>query len=67
MPIINSGKIIVSVTDDGAGIDVKKIAGHAENKKHISRHELLKLNQTEILEMVFDPGFSTKKISYYSS
>lgn len=55
-------QILIVVSDDGAGIDVKKIAGIAENKNIISKAELENLNQDEILMLLFRPGFSTKDV-----
>lgn len=55
-------QILISVTDDGAGIDAKKIADTAIRKNIISSSELETMNENEILELIFRPGFSTREI-----
>ncbi len=55
-------KILISVSDDGAGIDVKKIAEIAKDKKILMHSQLDTLNTSDILDVIFSPGFSTKEI-----
>ena len=54
--------ILISVSDDGAGMDVSKIAQLAKEKNIINQSALDSMNQADILELIFYPGFSTKEI-----
>ena len=61
--IIDDGdRIYLTIADDGAGIDHKKIAAIAEKKKLLTKPELDKLTESEIINLIFHPGFSTKEI-----
>ncbi|MFN7097412.1 MAG: response regulator, partial [Gammaproteobacteria bacterium] len=57
----DGGQILIKVEDDGAGIDVKKIAKKAVKKKLITQAELANMNDNDILNLIFRPGFSTKE------
>ena len=52
-------QIVVSVSDDGRGIDPDKIGKRAVEKGLISMDRLRALSRSEILELIFVPGFST--------
>lgn len=54
--------ILIIVSDDGRGIDVKKIASIAESKNMFSKAILDNMSETSILDLIFSPGFSTKEI-----
>jgi two-component system, chemotaxis family, sensor kinase CheA len=49
----------VEITDDGAGIDVQKVKAKALEKGLLTAEEAERLGETEILALVFQPGFST--------
>ena len=55
-----SDMIVVQLSDHGAGIDVRKIRESAVAKGLISRDEMAKMSDTEALDLIFRPGFSTK-------
>lgn len=55
--------VIIEVEDDGKGFDVNEILRTAINKGLISSSEASKLNEEEIYNFVFLPGFSTKTVS----
>lgn len=55
-------RIFINISDDGAGIDIGKIASFIEEKKLATPTELSKMTETEILEFIFRSGFSTKNI-----
>lgn len=60
--IIDEGdEILISLTDDGAGIDTKKILETALNKNIIDKSAVSNMNENDILELIFRPGFSTSK------
>ncbi|HEO65574.1 MAG TPA: hypothetical protein ENI73_06855, partial [Spirochaetes bacterium] len=52
--------IFVEVTDDGYGLDKKKILKKAIEKDIISEEESSQLTEDEIFSLIFLPGFSTK-------
>jgi two-component system chemotaxis sensor kinase CheA len=51
--------IVVSVTDDGAGMDPKAIGRKALDKGLISAERLASMSEQEMLHLIFLPGFST--------
>ncbi len=55
----DSGHIVVEVTDDGAGLDVDKIRTKAEAIGLVSPDQIL--SHQELLQLIFEPGLSTKK------
>jgi two-component system, chemotaxis family, sensor kinase CheA len=52
-------QVIVEITDDGAGIDTNKVKAKAVEKGLLTSEEADRLGETEILALVFRPGFST--------
>jgi len=55
----HGNQVIVEVTDDGAGIDAQKIKAKALEKGLVTSEEADRLGETEILALLFRPGFST--------
>jgi two-component system chemotaxis sensor kinase CheA len=53
--------IIISIKDDGRGIDTDKLARKALDKGLITEDQLAAMSQKEILDIIFLPGFSTKE------
>ncbi len=51
---------VISVSDDGAGIDPDRVKAKAIEKGLITSSEARALNDTEVYEFLFNPGFSTK-------
>ncbi len=51
--------IVIEVTDDGRGIDVQKVARKALEKGIIKEEDLQHMGETDILNLIFMPGFST--------
>ena len=57
-------QILISISDDGAGIDPERIARKAVEKGFITAERARNLTKREILDFIFLPGFSTaEKIS----
>lgn len=52
--------IVLSISDDGKGIDPKKIKAKAVEKNLITEEEALVLDEKQSLNLIFLPGFSTK-------
>ncbi len=58
----NGNQVIIDVQDDGAGIDPNKIKETALEKGFASKAELEKMNQEQLISLIFLPGFSTAKV-----
>ena len=57
-------QIVISVVDDGAGIDPDRVARKAVEKGLTTAERVRALSKKEILEFIFLPGFSTvEKVS----
>jgi two-component system, chemotaxis family, sensor kinase CheA len=52
-------QIVITVKDDGTGIDPEKIKQSAVHKGVISSQEALQLSEQEAILLIFHPGFST--------
>lgn len=59
---IDGNKIEMVVSDDGAGVDVKKIISSAIKAGITSKEEFNKLTEQEIFELMFQSGISTSSI-----
>ena len=61
--VIEAGKTAthayITVSDDGAGLNREEILKKAREKKIITKHELDKLSDQEVYNLVFTPGLST--------
>ncbi|HKV62817.1 MAG TPA: chemotaxis protein CheA [Candidatus Acidoferrum sp.] len=53
----DSGNIVVQISDDGTGLDHERILAHARAKGIVP--EGARLTETEIHNLIFQPGFST--------
>ncbi len=54
-----SGNIIISIRDDGAGINVDKVVAKALENGAITDEELSRMSEQDKLMLVFHPGLST--------
>jgi len=52
-------QVVVEITDDGRGIDVNKIRAKAIELGFTTPEEAARLTETETLDFIFRPGFST--------
>jgi two-component system chemotaxis sensor kinase CheA len=55
------GHVTVEVADDGAGIDVDRVAQTAVDRGLITAGQVAQMSPREIMMLVFQPGFSTAK------
>jgi two-component system, chemotaxis family, sensor kinase CheA len=55
-------QIVISVEDDGVGVDVNKVAEAAMRRRLLTKEERAKFSEQELLNLVFQPGVSTKEI-----
>lgn len=53
------GHVIISISDDGAGINTEKVLKKAISSGLLSEADAAKLGHNEILSLIFKPGFST--------
>ena len=58
----DSGKVEILLADDGTGIDVAKVKAAAGRLGPLSADEIDKLDEREILALIFRSGFSTSPI-----
>lgn len=57
----DGNNIVIEVKDDGQGIDVDEIKDKLAMKSILSDGEIAKLEDNEIVQYLFHPGFSTSK------
>ncbi|WP_013322589.1 hybrid sensor histidine kinase/response regulator [Gloeothece verrucosa] len=57
---IQGNQTVISISDDGAGIDVNRVKRKAIEKELITREEANILTEQEVYDFLFHPGFSTK-------
>jgi len=63
LSVVEEGnQILLSITDDGAGIDTDKIKKQCEVKNLFSAADLERMGEKDLLELVFRPGFTTREI-----
>jgi two-component system chemotaxis sensor kinase CheA len=53
------GKVIIEIADDGAGIDPQRVRTKAIQAKLVTPEQADRLNDRELIELIFMPGFST--------
>ena len=58
----DGGYVIIKVSDDGAGIDPNHIRRVAIEKKFITESKAYVLTDEDILNLLYEPGFSTSPI-----
>ncbi|NGZ74748.1 chemotaxis protein CheA [Saccharibacillus sp. VR-M41] len=54
-------QVVLTIEDDGAGIDAEKIKRSALNKKLITEAQADQMSEQELIYLIFAPGFSTAK------
>jgi len=52
-------QVVVEVRDDGRGIDTNKLRAQAVEKAILNQDEARRLGEQEVLNLIFEPGFST--------
>jgi two-component system chemotaxis sensor kinase CheA len=56
-----NGMILIEVSDNGAGINLELIKRRAIERKLISPEIASQLSKSELIDLIFQPGFSTKE------
>lgn len=57
---IQGNQTVISVSDDGAGINLEKVKSKAMEKRLISQQQARSMLSHEVYDLIFHPGFSTK-------
>ena len=52
-------QVVIEVRDDGRGIDLTQIRQHAVEKGIVKATEIQRLTDSEAMNLIFEPGFST--------
>ena len=53
--------VVVSVEDDGGGMDIEELKKIAFERKIITREEASKMSETDVYELLSEPGLSTTR------
>ena len=56
------GQVCIAITDDGQGIDPKKVLKKAIDRKLVDPNKAGEMSDREIVNLVFAPGFSTAEV-----
>ena len=56
-----AGMLQILITDDGRGIDLERLRARAVERDLVPRHVAERLTESEVLEFIFLPGFSTRE------
>jgi two-component system chemotaxis sensor kinase CheA len=61
------GKVIIKIADDGRGIDPQRVRAKAIQVKLVTPEQADRLSDRELVDLVFQPGFSTTdKVTQFS-
>jgi two-component system chemotaxis sensor kinase CheA len=52
-------QVVIEIRDDGRGIDLAHLRKHAVEKGIVKQEEIARLTEPEVLNLIFEPGFST--------
>ncbi len=53
------GQVVIEISDDGGGINTKRVVDKAVEKALITREQAAKMSEREMVNLIFAPGFST--------
>jgi len=53
--------VVIEVTDDGRGIDVARVREIASERHVVAADALKAMSDAEVIDLIFEPGFSTAK------
>jgi two-component system, chemotaxis family, sensor kinase CheA len=52
-------RVVIEISDDGAGIDVNRVRQVAKDRGVAGEEELRSMSESDVIDLVFAPGFST--------
>ncbi len=52
-------QVVIEIRDDGRGIDLDRVRAHALEKGILKQEEIARLTESDVLNLIFEPGFST--------
>jgi two-component system, chemotaxis family, sensor kinase CheA len=52
-------QVVIEIRDDGRGIDLDRVRAHALEKGILKQDEIARLTDSDALNLIFEPGFST--------
>jgi len=55
-----NGMVVITIADDGAGVNYDSVRKKAVSSKLVTAQEAENLQEYQLLELIFEPGFSTK-------
>ncbi|OGW22267.1 MAG: hypothetical protein A2X55_09520 [Nitrospirae bacterium GWB2_47_37] len=58
----DAGSVLIELSDDGYGISVEKIKEKALRKKIFTEEEIDNMSRPALIDLIFQPGFSTSAI-----
>jgi two-component system, chemotaxis family, sensor kinase CheA len=58
---VNGDRLLVSLADDGAGLDLSAIQRRALSSGLVAEADLERMSEGELYELIFVPGFSTRE------
>ncbi|MBX2813774.1 MAG: chemotaxis protein CheA [Myxococcales bacterium] len=56
-----SGQVIMEISDDGKGIDPKRLLDKALSRSLITQEQVARMSERDVLNLIFLPGFSTSE------
>lgn len=56
------GQVLIKISDDGGGIPIEKIKQKAIKKKLIKESAIQNISESDLINLIFQPGFSTSDI-----
>ena len=62
-----NGRLVITVRDDGNGVDPEQIRKRVINRNLATAETVAGLTETEVLEFLFLPGFSTRDVASHLS
>jgi two-component system chemotaxis sensor kinase CheA len=57
-----NGMVVITISDDGAGINLPLVAQKAVQKGLATPERVAKMSERELMDFIFLPGFSTKEV-----
>lgn len=57
------GNVVISVRDDGRGVDPERVRARAIERGIVTREEAIALDEAGVVELLFRPGFSTAEVA----